>query len=57
MIKRSKNTGCNVGKIPRDHKGLYACEPFNHGIQQSVSKKSGVSSKERKDPSITDGNV
>jgi hypothetical protein len=25
-----------VKPIPRDHKGLYACEPFNHGIQQDV---------------------
>ena len=38
-----------VKKILKDHKGLYACEPFNHGIQQSVSKKNGSSSKERKE--------
>ena len=39
MVKRNKNTGCNVGKIPKDHKGLYLCPPYNHGIQQNVSKK------------------
>lgn len=25
-----------VTKLPKDHKGLYACEPFNHGIQQDI---------------------
>jgi hypothetical protein len=25
-----------VKKIPRDHMGLYACEPLNHGIQQGI---------------------
>lgn len=45
-----------VKKIPRDHMGLYACEPFYHGIQQSI-EKSGVSSKERKESSVKEENV
>lgn len=26
-----------VAKIPKDHKGLYACEPFNHGVETKIS--------------------
>ena len=40
-----------VRKIPRDHIGLYACEPFNHGMQTKII---GVSSKERKELSEND---
>lgn len=43
-----------VRKIPRDHQGLYACEPFNHGVQQNIR---GASSKERKESSDKEGNV
>ena len=39
--------------IPRDHKGLLACEPFNHGEQTIII---GVSSKERKEPFDKEGN-
>ena len=28
-----------VKKIPKDHMGLYACEPINHGIQSQMDKK------------------
>ena len=42
-----------VKKIPKDHKGLYTCEPYNHGIQHNVS---GTSSKERKESSVMEGN-
>lgn len=30
-----------VRKIPKDHKGLYACEPYNHGVQSNVSEEEG----------------
>ena len=27
-----------VKKIPKDHMGLYACEPFNHGMQLKLKQ-------------------
>ena len=37
-----------VRKIPRDHKGLYACEPNNHGIQENLSSKEPCTKKDGK---------
>ena len=28
-----------VKKIPRDNMGLYACEPFNHGVETKISEE------------------
>lgn len=28
-----------MSRIPKDHKGLSACEPFNHGVQVFLSSE------------------
>ena len=41
-----------VGKIPRDHRGLYLSVPFTHGKQSKINP----SSKERKESSVKEEN-
>lgn len=38
-----------MNEIKKEHKGLYLCPPYNHGIQQNISEESDTSSKERKE--------
>ena len=49
MIKKQrKGQACRAMLIPKDHKGLYACEPYNHGIQQKISKEAVRNDKNNK---------
>ena len=36
-------------KFQKDHRGLYACEPFNHGIETKISNDNNMNKEERID--------
>jgi len=35
-MRENKTFRGDMAKIPKDHRGLYACEPFNHGVETKL---------------------